>query len=76
MGRIEPGIFLVEVAGLQQMFGEQLLDMGRALERRDELPQPRGNPGDENVGEAAAGFLRGVRRRDLGGERARHAAVR
>ena len=52
------------------MFGEQLLDMRRAVERRDELPEPRGHPGDQNIGKAAAGFFRGVRRRDLGGQRA------
>ena len=31
--------------------------------------QPRGNPGDQDIGEAAAGLVRGVRRRDLGGQR-------
>ena len=34
---IEAGIFLIEVAGLNQMLGKQLLDMGRAFERGDEL---------------------------------------
>ncbi len=63
------GIFLVDVAGLQQMLGEQLFDMGRALERRDQLPDPRGDLGDQDVGEAAAGLFGGLARRDLGGQR-------
>ena len=31
--RIEAGIFLIDVAALNQMLGKQFLDMGRALER-------------------------------------------
>ena len=67
---IERGIFLVEVARLHQMFGKQFLDMRRAVERGDERLQPAADLGDENVGEAAAGFLRGAGRRDVRGERA------
>jgi hypothetical protein len=50
------------------MLREQFLDMRRTVERIDQLPEPRGDLREENVGEAAAGFLRRVRRRDLGGE--------
>ena len=67
---VEAGVFLVEVARLSEMFGEQLLDMGRAVERRDELPEPRDDAGDENIGKAAAGLFRSVNSRDLGGQRA------
>ena len=62
-------VFLVEVAGLREMFGEQLLDMGRAVERLGQLPELGGDRGDDDIGEAAAGFLRGARRGRLGGER-------
>ena len=51
-------IFLVEVARLQQMFGEQLFDMGRTVERREHLPEPRGDLGHDDIGKAAAGLLR------------------
>ena len=67
--RISGGIFLVEVAGLQQMFGEQLLDMGRAIERLGQLAELRADGGDEDIGKAAALFLRGSCRLDFGGER-------
>ena len=43
--------------------------MGRAFERRDQLPHPRGDLCDQDVGEAAAGLFGGARRRDLGGQR-------
>jgi len=64
VGGVKAGIFLVEVARLQQMFGEQLLDMGRTVERGDELLKPRGNSGDQDIGQAAAGLFLGARRRD------------
>jgi hypothetical protein len=43
--------------------------MGRTLERRDQLLQPRGDLGDQNLGETAAGLFRGRGGGDLGGER-------
>jgi len=65
---IEPGIFLIEIAGLDQMFGEQLLDVGRAVERSDHLPEPPGKLGYQDVGKTSTGLLRGVCRRDFRGE--------
>ena len=50
------------------MFGKQFLDMGRAVERGDDLPEPPGELGDQDIGETAAGLLRGVCRRDFRGE--------
>ena len=52
------------------MFGEQLLDMGRPVERLGQLSKLGADRGDEDIGEAAAGFLRDVGRFDFGGERA------
>ena len=66
---IETGMFLIEIAGLDQMLGEQLLDMRRAVERCDELPEPRGNFGYQDIGETASGLVGGVCRRDFRGER-------
>ena len=63
------GVFLVEVAGLQQMFGEQFLDMGRAIERGGQLPELGADRRHEDVGEAAAFVLGGAGRGDFGGER-------
>src|SRR5205085_4322176 len=60
---------LVEVARLQEMFGEQFLDMGRAVERSGQLPELGGDRRDENISKAAALLLGGAGRRDLGGER-------
>ncbi len=68
---IAGGIFLIEVAGLREMFGEQLLDMGRAVEWGDQLAEPRGDFGDEYVGKVAAGLFRGVRGCDFGSKRIR-----
>src|SRR5229473_2239621 len=65
---IETGMFLIEIAGLDQMLGEQLLDMRRAVERRDELPEPRCNLGYQDIGETASGLVGGVCRRDFRGE--------
>src|SRR5205823_6190473 len=62
-------VFLVEVARLQEMFGEQFLDMGRAIERSGQLPELGGDRRDQNVGKAAALLLGGGCCRDLGGER-------
>ena len=66
---IQGGVFLVEVARLQEMFGEQFLDMGRAVERSGQLPEFRADRRDQNIGKAAALFLGSGGRRDLGGER-------
>ena len=51
------------------MFGEQFLDMGRAVERSGQLPELGGDRGDQNIGKAAALLLGGAGRRDLCGER-------
>jgi hypothetical protein len=51
------------------MFGKQLLDVRRTVERRNELPHPRGNPGHQDIGQAAAGLLSGSGRCDLGRQR-------
>ena len=50
------------------MFGKQLLDMRGAVQRSDQMCEPRGDLSHENVGETAAILLLGVRRRDLGSE--------
>jgi hypothetical protein len=67
--RIERGIFLVEVAGLQQVLGEQLLDMGRSIERGGQLPELCGDGTDEDIGQAATGVFRGRGGGDFGGKR-------
>ena len=59
-----------EVARLQQMLGEQFLDMRRALERGDELRQPCRQPRDQDIGEPESGFLRRGDRRGFRRERA------
>src|SRR5437660_5912628 len=45
---IETGILLIEVAALSQMFGKQLLDMRGAVQRSDQVSDPRGDLSHEN----------------------------
>ena len=66
---LEGCVLLIEVAGLREMFGEQLLDMGRALQWRDQLGEPRGDFGNQYIGEVAAGLFRGLGGSDFGRER-------
>ncbi len=66
--RIGGGVFLVEVAGLQQVLGEQLLDMGRAIERGGQLSELGGDRRDQDVGEAAAVVFGGAGCGNFGGE--------
>jgi hypothetical protein len=50
------------------MFGEQFLDMGRAVERSGQLPELGGDRRDQDVGEAAAFVLGGAGCGNLGGQ--------
>ena len=54
---VQHGIMLVEVARLDEMFGEQLLDMRRTGEGRDHRLQPRCRERNHDVGQRLAGAL-------------------